>query len=88
MGNELEKEYGIREKPLKLPGSYNFLRFIHHPTEELSLIVVKAPHRATPIPSTLILPIREIKQPSSSGDGLAICNRCLPLALVKPHSES
>ena len=32
MGNELEKEYNIKEKPLKLPGSYNFLRFIHHPT--------------------------------------------------------
>lgn len=32
MGNELEKEYNIKEKPLKLPGSYNFLRFINHPT--------------------------------------------------------
>ena len=58
MGNELEKEYGIKEKPLKLPGSYNFLRFIHHPNEDLSLLVVKAPHRATRVPSTLILPIK------------------------------
>ena len=58
MGNELEKAYGIKDKPMKLPGSYNFLRFIHHPTEDQSIIIVKAPHRATPIPSTLILPLK------------------------------
>ena len=58
MGNDLEKEYNIKEKPMKLPGSYNFLRFIHHPTQDMSLIIVKPPHRATPIPSTIVLPIK------------------------------
>jgi hypothetical protein len=69
-----------------LPGSYSFLRFIHHPSEDLSLIIVKAPHRATPISSTLILPIKEIRQLSGSSDSVAICFKCLPLALVKPKS--
>jgi hypothetical protein len=32
MGNEIEKEYNIKTKPLKIPGAYNFLRFAHHPT--------------------------------------------------------
>lgn len=73
---------------MKLPGSYNFLRFAHHPSEELSLIVVKAPHRATPIASTLILPIKQVRPISSGGDSVAVCQRCLPLALVKPKSET
>ena len=33
MGNELEKEYNIKEKPIKLPGSYNFLKFVDHPND-------------------------------------------------------
>lgn len=71
---------------MKLPGSYDFLRFIHHPTDNLSLIILKAPHRATPIPSTLILPLKEVK-PLQSGDSIAVCQKCWPLCLVKPKSE-
>ena len=73
---------------MKLPGSYNFLRFIHHPTEDMSLVIVKSPHRATPIPSTLILPVKEVRPLGQSGDSLALCNKCLPLCLVKPRSET
>ena len=52
----------------------------------MSLIIVKSPHRATPIPSTLILPLNEVKSMGQSGDYLALCNKCLPLCLVKPKS--
>lgn len=84
MGNELEKEFKLKEKPLKLPGSYHFLRFAQHPTQPLSLLVVKHPHRAAPMPSTLILPLQQVRP--LSDDQLAICPRCLPLCLVKPKS--
>jgi hypothetical protein len=87
MGNELEKEFNLKDKPLKLPGSYNFLRFAQHPSRPLSLLVVKHPHRAAPMSSTLILPLDQVR-PLASDDQLAICPRCLPLCLVKPKSET
>ena len=83
----MEKEYGLKEKPLKLSGSYNFLKFADHPLDpQTSLIIVKSPHRAGVVASDIILPIREIK-PLGHDYSVAICNHCTPLALVRPRSE-
>lgn len=64
------------------------MKFIHHPTEDLSLIIVKHPHRATVISSNVVLPIKEIKMLSQSVGSVAVCKKCLPLVLVKPRSET
>lgn len=38
--------------------------------------------------STMILPIHEIKNFTSSNDSFALCPRCVPLALLKPKCET
>lgn len=87
MGNELEKEYGLKEKPLKLSGSYNFLKFADHPSDpHTALIIVKHPHRVGIVVSDMIVPIKEIKPLGHSDYTLALCRSCKPLALVKPRS--
>lgn len=47
MGNDLEKLYNLKQKPIRLPGSYSFLKFVDHPTDiTSSLLIVKSPHKA------------------------------------------
>ena len=87
MGNELEKEYGLKEKPLKLPGSYNFLKFAEHPGDPTTtLIIVKHPHRVRVIASDSIVQVKETKPLGHSDYTLALCNACRPLSLLKPKS--
>lgn len=89
MGNDLEKEYNLKEKPIKLPGSYSFLKFVEHPTDlTSSLIIIKSPHKAGIINSQILLPIKEIKNIGYSDYTIATCRRCQPLGLVKPRSEA
>lgn len=89
MGNDIEKQYNLKEKPIKLPGSYNFLKFVDHPTDtSSSLIIIKDPHKAGIINSEILLPIKNIKNIGYSEYTVATCRKCKPLALVKPRSES
>lgn len=42
MGNDLEKQYNLKQKPIRLCGSYNFLKFVDDPEDVFtSLLIIK-----------------------------------------------